>query len=360
MRVGLTIYGTLDERSGGFRYDRKLIEGLERAGDSVELIELPWRDYHRGLLDNASRSFRRRLDVDVDVMLQDELAHPSLVATNRSLPYPIVSIVHHLRGSEPRQLAPLYRAVERRYLDTVDAVVCNSPTTQSVVTDLGVDPEGTVVAEPAGDQFDPDVDDARIDSRAYTEPLQIVFVGNITPRKGLDTLIEGLAMAESAIELTVVGSPADPRHVEAVQDRIRNCDLDSRVRFAGRLSDAERAEVLESSHVLTVPSRYEGFGIVYLEGMSFGLPAVASRAGGAVDIVTDGETGTLVDPNDPAAVASALDEFAADREKLAAMGRAARARYEAQPDWSETTARVRSLLAEVAGMEEEAEMEEPA
>ena len=348
MRVGLTLYGSLDERSGGFRYDRQLVAELRRAGDTVEIVELPWREYGRGLLDNGSRELRRRLDVDVDVMLQDELAHPSLVRTNRHLPYPVVSVVHHLRASEPRLLQPLYRAVERRYLDTVDGVVCNSTTTQSVVTDLGVDRDSTVVAPPAGNRFDPDIGPETIDSRAYDGPLRLVFVGNIERRKGLDTLVDGLVAADAEGELTVVGRAVDEGYVASVRARVRDAGLDDRVRFTGRLPDADLAAVLESSHVLAVPSRYEGFGIVYLEGMSFGLPALASRAGGASDVVTDGETGVLVDPDDPAAVAAAVERLADDRDRLAAMGRAARRRYEAHPDWAATTARVRGLLADVA------------
>lgn len=350
MRIGLTLYGDLDTQSGGFRYDRKLIESLRAAGDTVEVIELPWKKYHCGLLDNGSRLLRRRLDVDVDVMLQDELAHPSLVHTNRALTYPTVSVVHHLRASEPRRLAPLYRAVERRYLETVDAVVCNSHTTQDIVAGLGVN--RTVVAPPAGDRFDPDIRRDDITERAYERPLRIAFVGNITPRKGLDTLVDGVAAAAADIALTVVGTPADERHVEAVRRSVREHGLTDRVQFAGRLNDDELATTLERSHVLAVPSRYEGFGIVYLEGMSYGLPALASRAGGASDLVTEGETGVLVEPDDPAGVARELERFAAERDRLAAMGRAARAHYEGHPDWTETTARVRRLLADVAGITE--------
>ncbi|MDZ5812468.1 glycosyltransferase family 4 protein [Halorubrum sp. AD140] len=350
MRVGFALYGSLDERSGGFRYDRKLVEGLRRAGDDVAVVELPWRTYPRGLLDNASPSLRERLRVDVDVMLQDELAHPSLFLANRDLPYPTVSVVHHLRASEPRRLAPLYRAVERRYLATVDGVVCNSSATRDAVAAVGVDPEAIVVAPPGGDRFDPTIDDATIASRARERPLRAVFVGNVEPRKGLDTLVEGVARATAAVDLTVVGRAVDEGHVADVRRLVRERGLDDRVRFTGRLPDAELADVLRESHVLTVPSRYEGFGIVYLEGMSFGLPAVASRAGGANETVVDGETGVLVDPDDPAAVARALDGFAADPDRLAEMGRAARRRYERHPSWTKSTARVRRLLAEVAGV----------
>lgn len=344
MNVGLTLYGDIDSRSGGFRYDRKLVEGLRRAGDTVDIVELPWRDYGRGLLDNASRRLREQLQVDVDVMLQDELAHPSLVRTNRHLSYPVVSVVHHLRASESRRLSPVYRAVERRYLETVDGAVCNSSATQGVVTGLGVDPESTVVAPPAGDRFAPGIDGETIDRRSRERPLQIVFVGTVTPRKGLTTLIDGLADSSTEAELTVVGRPADEAYIDTVRRRVRDHDLGERVRIAGELSDEALSATLRSSHVLAVPSQYEGFGIVYLEGMSFGLPAIASRAGGAAEVVADGETGILVDPDASDAVAAAIARFAADPDRLAAMGRAARRRYERHPDWTETTARVRRLL----------------
>ena len=350
MRIGLTLYGSLDERSGGFRYDRKLVEGLRRNGDTVEVVELPWRRYPRGLLDNVSPRVHDRLRIDVDVMLQDELAHPSLVGLNRTLPYPIVSVVHHLRSSESRRLAPLYRAVEKRYLGSVDGVVCNSGPTRNVVTGLGVDPDRTVVAPPAGDRFDPEIDDETIERRGRSEPLRLVSVGSLTPRKGVRTLVGGVARAETDAELTVVGRPIDHDYLAAVRRDIRRYGLADRVRIAGELSDAALASVLESSHVLAMPSRYEGFGIVYLEGMSFGLPAIASRAGGAVETVEDGETGLLLDPDDPDAVADAIDRFGSDRDRLVAMGKNARRRYERHPNWAETTARVRRLLADTVGV----------
>jgi glycosyltransferase involved in cell wall biosynthesis len=347
MRVGLALYGSLEDRSGGFRYDRQLVAGLRDVGDAVDVVELPWRAYPRGLLDNLSPRFRDRLRIDVDVLVQDELAHPSLFRTNRHLSQPIVAIVHHLRASESRRLSPLYRAIERRYLETVDGVICNSTATRDAVTDLGVDPEATVVAPPAGDRFDPEIDAETIEDRARAAPLRVVFVGNITPRKGLATLVEGLARAESPVELTVVGRPIDETHLATIQRRVRDAGLEERVEVVGELSDAALADLLRSSHVLAVPSRHEGFGIVYLEGLSFGLPAIASRAGGAGDVVTDGETGVLVAPGDSAAIARALTRFADDPERLASMGRAARRRYECHPDWSETTARVRGFLEEV-------------
>ena len=140
MRVGLIIYGSLDTLSGGYLYDRKLVETLERAGDTVRIIGIPWRNYGRHLTDALSRGLRRDLmAADVDVMLQDELNHPSLWRVNSAVRgrWPIISIVHHLRMSEKRAAWKnrAYAMVERRYLRSVDGFVFNSETTRKAVQD---------------------------------------------------------------------------------------------------------------------------------------------------------------------------------------------------------------------------------
>src|SRR5574341_2677181 len=161
MKLGLVIYGSLDMLSGGYLYDRKLVEHLTRCGDRVEVISLPWRDYARyarHLADNLSRGLWRRLErLDVDVLLEDELNHPSLVWANRRLKrggaYPIVSIVHHLRSSElrPAWQNRFYRWVERLYLRSADGFVFNSRNTQAAVQALAGAGRPAVVAYPAAD-----------------------------------------------------------------------------------------------------------------------------------------------------------------------------------------------------------------
>src|SRR5512143_3227650 len=104
MRVGLVIYGSLETLSGGYLYDRQLVEYLRGCGDTVDVISLPRGNYARHLADNLSHNPWRRLQSSFDVLLQDELSHPSLLRLNRQLhgrvAYPIISIVHHLRSSE--------------------------------------------------------------------------------------------------------------------------------------------------------------------------------------------------------------------------------------------------------------------
>jgi glycosyltransferase involved in cell wall biosynthesis len=356
MRVGLVIYGSLETVSGGYLYDRMLVEHLKRQSDEVEVICLPWRSYPLHLLDNLSRSLHRRLlSSRFDILLQDELNHPSLFWLNRRLkqssPYPLFSIVHHLRLSEqrPNWQNRLYCQIERRYLRGMDGFIFNSQTTLRAVEDQGVNLPARpyVVAYPAGDQFAPIISDAEIAGRA-TEPgpLRIVFLGNLILRKGLHTLLAALEEIPAGIcELSVAGSlNIDPRYLRAIRRQIDQSGLADRVRLLGALSSNSLAGCLRSHHLLVVPSTYEGYGIVYLEGMGFGLPAVATTAGAAGEIITPGVDGFLVLPGDAPALARCLMCLAQDRPLLTTMSLAARQRYLLQPTWQQTAGQIRDFL----------------
>lgn len=350
MRVGLVVYGGLDGTSGGFRYDRRVVDALRDAGDEVEVVALPWRTYPRHLADNLRVDLADRLD-GVDVLLQDELCHPSLLLPNRRLDaeLPVVSVVHHLRSAEARPAwrNRLYRTVEARYLRSVDGAVCNSAATRASVARLCEAP--SVVAPPAADHFSLAVTPADVRERAGRDPFGLVFLGSVVPRKGLATLVDALdRLPDGEWTLTVVGRlDADPGYVETVRRRVRDRGLDDAVTFAGEVADGEVADRLARSHLLAVPSTHEGFGMAYLEGMGFGLPALATTAGGASEVVTHGETGYLVSPDDPEAIAELVGGLLADRDALADLGVAALERFEAQPGWAETTGRIREFLVEM-------------
>lgn len=351
MHLALVIYGSLDTLSGGYLYDRRLVEHLRRAGDTVEIVSLPWRSYPAHLMDNLDRGLRQRLStLPVDLILEDELNHPSLLAANRSLRRAgrakIVSIVHHLRSSElhPRPLLPLYRAVERAYLRSVDHFIFNSRTTRAAVEALTGRAAPGVVATPAGDQAGCGLSQEAIQRRARQGgPLRLVFVGNLIPRKGLHTLLSALRTVDAGPwRLDIAGAAVDASYAGRMRSAARA--LGERVQFHGRVTDADLHALLARSDALVVPSTYEGFGIVYLEGMARGLPAVATRAGAAGEIVVDGESGFLVPAGDARALADVLNRLAADRALLARMSAAARRRYDDFPTWEQTAARVRQYL----------------
>lgn len=347
MRVGLVLYGSLDTVSGGYLYDRQLVDHLRRQGDAVEIISLPTQSYGRSLADNAA-DLPARLAGDYDVLLQDELCHPSLAWANGRFARraPVVSIVHHLRCSEerPRAANALYRAVERRYLRSVDGFVFNSRTTQRAVESLVGDGQPHVVATPGGDRFAPPATGER-DWRAG--PLRLLFVGNLIPRKGLHLLLAALASLRAEWRLSVVGRAADPAYAWRMAARASRPPLAGRVAWCGGLSDAALAVEMAAAHVMVVPSDYEGFGIVYLEGMAFGLPAIATTGGAAAEIITDGVDGYLIAPDDTAVLAERVATLANDRARLEQMSAAARARFARHPTWDDSCAAIRAFLLDI-------------
>jgi glycosyltransferase involved in cell wall biosynthesis len=357
MRIALVIYGSLETISGGYLYDRKLVEHLRRQGEEVEVVSLPWRSYASHLADNLSAELARRLArLDVDILLQDELNHPSLFGLNRRIrqdtqghKLPIAAIVHHLRCSElhPASLLPLYRWVERSYLLSLDGLIYNSQTTRQSVARLTGQQTPGVIAYPAGDQFQPQIDPAQIRTRALEPgPLRVLFVGNLIRRKGVDLLLAALSrMPPGAATLTVVGgSSSDPAYARSLRRQAAASDLSRWVTFLGPLQGAQLAAQYRMHQVLAVPSSYEGFGIAYLEGMGFGLPAVATDRGAAGEVITHGENGFRVPPGDVDALRDVLHRLAEHRETLAAMGLAARQRFLRHPTWEQTGAVIHAYL----------------
>jgi glycosyltransferase involved in cell wall biosynthesis len=143
----------------------------------------------------------------------------------------------------------------------------------------------------------------------------------------------------------VAGSlTADPSYAGAIRRRINAGGLGGQVSLLGTLPAPELAAALLASHLLAVPSSYEGFGIAYLEAMRFGLPAIAGTAGAAQEIVNHGVNGFLVPPGNPQALAGFLRLLAGDRKRLAAMSLAAYQSYAAHPTWRESAGRVRDFL----------------
>ena len=354
MHVGLLIYGRLDTISGGFIYDRNLVRYLREAGDRVEVISLPWRRYGLSLLDNLNPDLRRRLTrAAFDVLLQDELVHPACFWLNQRLRprlgYPVVAIVHHLRCRERHAALwrRLYRRVEQRYLATMDAFICVSRTTAEDVEDLAGRARPLIVASPGRDGLPGGVSRETITARAAAPgPLNLLFVGNLIPRKGLHTLLGPLASLPGGDwRLTVAGSlTMDAAYVDDIRRRIKDAGLTTRVTLLGALSAPELAARCTASHLLTVPSSYEGFGIIYLEGMQFGLPAIAGTAGAAKELITHGQNGFLVPPGDPEALARHIELLIRDRDLLLKMSLAAHDRGAVHPTWNDSAARVRGFL----------------
>lgn len=349
MRIGFLIYGSLQTLSGGYFYDRLLVQALRERGHNLQVISLPWRNYPAHLSDN----FSFRLPPGLDLLIEDELNHPSLLAANRRKPYPVVSLVHHLRSSEkhPAWQNALYRQVEKAYLHSVDAFLFNSRTTQKVVEGLIGAGRPALLAYPPTDRFGPPRPESLILARSRQPgPLRLVFLGSLIPRKGLETLLKALALLPpQAARLDVIGPlTAHPAYAASMQQLTLRLGLAERVRFCGPLDNEPLAQALEQAQVLVLPSTYEGFGIVYLEGMGFGLPAIGTNLGAAPEVIDDSRTGFILIPGDFAGLAQKLLSLHTNRGLLRELSLQALQRYRQQPSWQQTVAQINPFLLSLA------------
>ncbi len=159
------------------------------------------------------------------------------------------------------------------------------------------------------------------------DPLRLLMVAQLRSQKGHDVLLEAVARVREPVSLTLAG---DGPEKAALERHIARLDLGPRVRLAGFVDDV--ATLLDETDVVVLPSRFEGLPLAVLEAMAAGVAVVATRVPGTADVITDGQTGLLVPPEDPVALAAAIRRLARDptlRERLARAGcELARSRFD--------------------------------
>jgi glycosyltransferase involved in cell wall biosynthesis len=157
----------------------------------------------------------------------------------------------------------------------------------------------------------------------------LLCVAHLYPRKDVTTLVEAMAPLKAAAVLRVVG---DGPELSSLRSLVRRRGLGDRVEILGHVPLARLAAEYARASVFCLPSRQEGFGIVFLEAMAAGLPIVAARAAAAEELLGAGDCAMLVPPGDVAALTAALDGLLVDataRQRLGAAGRCRVERYDA-------------------------------
>ena len=153
--------------------------------------------------------------------------------------------------------------------------------------------------------------------------LAIARMNRIDREKGIETLIRAVAAlpARTGFRCTIVGDGEDRPRLESLASEL---GLAQCVRFVGAVPDEKLHAYLAGARVFALPSRKEGFGIVYLEAMYYGKPVVAGAHGGAPEVVSDGYNGFLVQYGDVKGLADALQRLLSEEQAAAAMGAAGR------------------------------------
>lgn len=140
------------------------------------------------------------------------------------------------------------------------------------------------------------------------DPLRLLTVARLVPRKNLDTVAEAVAECDIPVEWSVVGSGSVRPELEAQCDEL---GINDRVTFHGHVPNRDVPPVYRDHDVFILPSKHEGFGIVYLEALASGLPVIGATVGGQTDIITD-DVGATVPPDSSAAIRGAIESIADD------------------------------------------------
>jgi len=179
----------------------------------------------------------------------------------------------------------------------------------------------------------------------------VIFVGRITRQKGVPVLLHAAAGLDPAAQLVLcAGQPDTPELAAEVEGLVAvlRAARSGVIWIPEMLPKHAVIQLLSHATVFACPSLYEPLGIVNLEAMACGTAVVGSAVGGIPEVVSDGETGLLVPPDDPAALAVALNTLVGDAERAAAMGRLGRERAVAEFGWKAVAAQTAALYAELA------------
>ena len=330
--VHLLLPGPLEQRTGGYIYDRRIVTGLRALGLEVVVHELCGRF---PLADEAARRATRDALAALPpegLPLIDGLAFAAVATLLEQLPRPFVALVHHplaletgLSADEATALA----AAERRVLAAAARVIVTSPETRTDLAAYDIDPARIGVVLPG-------TEPAPLARGSGGNQIALLCVASLTARKGHLVLLEALAaVADLPWRLTCIGSPErDPATARRVAAAILTHGLGGRVELVGEQSEAALQPYYDGADLFVLASHHEGYGMVLAEALARGLPIVATSAG-AIPGTVPADAGLLVPPGDPRALAAALRRAIGEpalRQRLAAGARKARARL---PHWQD-------------------------
>lgn len=311
--------------TGAAAFDAEQPFRVERTREPV-LLPHPWM---------VRQIDRLAAEIDADLVVLDPAIPLGLVGPSLALPYDVV--LHGAEVTVPGRVPGTRQALGRVLRHARHVISAGEYAAREAERAAGCELPVTVV--PPGvdtERFRPltaaQRDQARRDLDLPVDAELVVGISRLVPRKGFDVAIEAvakLAPTRPDLVLAISGSGRDEGRLKKLA-----AELKAPVRFLGRVPNDDLPRLYGCADVFTMPCRnrwggleQEGFGIVFVEAAACGVPQLAGRSGGADEAVAHGETGLVVRrPDDPAAVAEAIESLLQDPTRRARMGEASRRR----------------------------------
>lgn len=341
--------GDWDSRTGGYLYDRRIVDGLRAAGwrvtrcspgDGFPLPDATAREEARGVIEALP---------DGALVVADGLGFSALPELVEQHAHRLrwMALVHHPlafeSGLSPAEQAQLFDS-ERRALACARQVVVTSASTARALAGFDVPTGRITVIEPGTDRSP-----LATGGGAGAGALSLLCVATVTARKGHTVLLDALAGLQGrAWHLHCAGSLArDDATVAAVRAGVTRHGLAGRVTWHGEVDGPALEALYAQADLFVLPSFHEGYGMALAEALAHGLPIVSSAAGAIPDTVP-ARAGVLVPPGDLDALRGALQRLMDDAAWRASLAAGAREAAERLPTWDDASARFAAVLDAVA------------
>ena len=345
----LIVPGSLNTRTGGYIYDRRVVEGLRDRGWHVDVRELDDDFPHpsAGSLERAAEVLRS-LPAKT-IVLVDGLAFGAMpdIVIREALRLHFVALVHHplaLETGLDTETAAALEASEKRALTAARLVIVTSQATRDGLSRYDVPRDRIAVAEPGTDR-------APAARGSGSRDVALLCVASVVPRKRHERLVFALdSIPERNWRLTCAGSlDRDPATSARLRTVIESLGLSDRISFVGEEDEKGLAMLYDTSDVFVLPSEHEGYGMALAEALARGLPVIATPTGGAVELIGRGDeaAGILVEAGNRQELARALSRVIGDRQERQRLAAAAKIRRDQIPTWQDTSERIVEALARV-------------
>lgn len=325
-------------KTGGEEYDARLLKVARQAGFHVSYItwQDSWLDQIMGLpilwrlrfftrtIQLTWQLWRSSGDVLVDIWFAPYVQYWAKHTSRH-----IILMVHHLRGELEKN----------DNIQTAETILIQAASSILTVSESS---KRQVLAQREGDVpisiippgfMRPVIQDKK--NEPTKDKVQLLFVGHITQAKGvLDVLNAAALLTEKHWFLHIVGgATAEPETWNKAKELIENNDLSAQVVMHGRVEDENLQALYQQADVFVLPSHWEGYGIVFLEAMSFGLPVISTTAGAIPEVVKHDKSGLLVKAGDVLGLSQALEEAINQPEKRKEWSKNAKIRADKALDW---------------------------
>jgi glycosyltransferase involved in cell wall biosynthesis len=344
--LAFCIPGDITLPTGGYRYDREVLARLASHGVAAQHVMLEGHWPHPSAQDIAIATAQLKAIDAKSILLIDGLAlgamPPDIIT---ALPHRVVALVHHPLGLEagmPPERASFLMENEKAMLAHIRSIIVTSDATRAILrNEFAVNSGRISVAEPGTDRLGR--------ATGTGEPLQVLAVGAVSPRKAFDLLVDALArITDLNWRLTIAGSlMLAPQETDKLRSVIAKHNLAGRITLTGMLDDVQLADCYARADVFAMSSLFEGYGMALAEAMARGLPIVTSSGGAAAQTVPNAAA-LKVPPGDLPALTSALRQIMTDTPLRKRMADAAWAAGALLPTWDDTTREIADVVRDAA------------